>query len=82
MIRAPAQRNFRNFMVMTAPADKSLKKARVLSFEAAEEERMQYSLKKTVPERLEYLQRLRVLNYGEKAKLPIARKIQVLLMPD
>ena len=65
-------------MVMTAPTDKNLKKPRALTFEEAEEERMQYSLKKTVMERLEYLQRLRVLNYGEKANLPIVRKIQVL----
>ena len=63
---------------MTAPTDKNLKKPRALTFEEAEEERMQHSLKKTVPERLEYLQRLRVLNYGEKANLPIVRKIQVL----
>ena len=51
---------------------------RSLTFEEAEEERINYSLGKSVPERLEYLQRLRVLNYGNQATQPIVRKIIVL----
>jgi hypothetical protein len=66
------------FVMMKLESTGNKGKLRALTFEEAEEERLNYTLRKSIRERLEYLQRLRILNYGEKATQPIVRKIRVL----
>jgi hypothetical protein len=56
------------------------KKIRKINRQIAEEERIFYGLKLTPDERLKYLQHLRELNLGDKAREPLKKVIR--LMPD
>ena len=54
------------------------KKIRKINREIAEEERISYGLKLTPDERIKYLQYLREINLGEKAKEPVKKVIRLL----
>jgi hypothetical protein len=56
------------------------KKIRKINRQIAEEERIAYGQKLSPEERLNYLQYLRELNLGEKAREPVKKVIR--LMPD
>ncbi len=57
-------------------------KARILTKKEVQTEDFEYFLGLTPKERLRELNKLRILNYGEKAMAPMAKKIEVMPIND
>ena len=57
-------------------------KARILTHQEAQTEDFDYFLNLSPKERLRELNKLRILNYGEKAMAPMVKKIEVIPIND
>ena len=55
-----------------------IKKARIIDFSIAKEEKEKYTNQLTPEERLKYLEHLREINLGPKVKEPIKRILQII----